>query len=55
MIAKLMQGIVIGGALGSAYYQFIGCTSGSCPLTSHPVMSTLYGMILGGLIASSFR
>lgn len=55
MIAKLMLGIVIGGALGFAYYRFIGCATGTCPLTSHPVISTVYGMILGGLIASSFR
>lgn len=55
MIAKLMLGIVIGGALGFAYYRFIGCATGTCPLTSHPVVSTVYGMILGGLIASSFR
>jgi hypothetical protein len=39
---------VIGGAtLGYAYYYFIGCYSGTCPITSNPYISTFYG----GLIA----
>jgi len=39
---------VLGGAvLGYAYYYFIGCYSGTCPITSNPYISTFYG----GLIA----
>jgi hypothetical protein len=55
MIARLLLGAVIGGALGFAYYRFVGCASGSCPLTSHPVITTLYGAIVGGLLATSLR
>jgi len=55
MILKLIIGALLGGGLGFAYYKFVGCSSGTCPLTSHPVVSTLYGAVLGGLIATSFR
>lgn len=55
MILKIAIGAVLGAGLGFAYYKFIGCSSGACPLTSHPVVSTLYGAVLGGLIATSFR
>ena len=42
--------ILIGGAGGFAYYRFVGCKSGSCPLTSNPWLSTMYGAILGALL-----
>ncbi|HEY9170686.1 MAG TPA: DUF6132 family protein [Verrucomicrobiae bacterium] len=55
MILKLVIGAVVGGGLGFAYYKFIGCSSGACPLTSHPIISTLYGSIVGALLASSLH
>jgi hypothetical protein len=55
MILKLVIGAVVGGGLGFAYYKFVGCSSGACPLTSHPVVSTIYGSVVGALIASSFH
>ncbi len=55
MILKFVVGAVVGGGLGFAYYKFIGCSTGTCPLTSHPVISTIYGAVLGALIANSFR
>lgn len=33
--------------LGYAYYFFIGCSSGSCAISSNPLNSTLYGAIMG--------
>jgi len=51
---KIILGVVVGGGMGFAYYRFVGCATGTCPLTSNPWTSTLYGMLLGGLIASSF-
>ena len=44
---KLGIGIAIGGMIGFAYYYFIGCKSGTCAITSSPVISTLYGVVLG--------
>lgn len=55
MILKLVIGLIIGGGAGFAFYKFIGCTTGTCPLTSNPWVSTFYGMILGGLIAGSLK
>jgi len=49
MIARLVIGVVIGGLLGYAAYRFVGCSSGTCPITSNPWMSTIFGMAIGGL------
>ena len=38
---------LLGGVLGFLYYRFVGCASGACPITANPVMSTLYGALLG--------
>ena len=42
-------GIVLGGLVGFAYYYFIGCKSGTCAITSNPIVSTMYGVLLGVL------
>ncbi|SFE48387.1 DUF6132 family protein [Thermophagus xiamenensis] len=44
---RMALGIALGGILGYAYYYFIGCNSGSCPITSNPWNSTITGMVLG--------
>jgi len=36
MTLKLIIGVCIGGGIGFAYYKFIGCPTGACPLTSNP-------------------
>lgn len=42
------------GALGGfLYYYFIGCTSGSCPITGNPVVSTMWGGLLGFFLVNS--
>lgn len=46
----------IAGALGGyAYYHFIGCASGTCPITSNPYISSAYGALMGYLFFSMFR
>ncbi|MCU0783240.1 MAG: DUF6132 family protein [Verrucomicrobia bacterium] len=55
MILKFIVGAVVGGAFGFAYYKFVGCSTGTCPLTSNPWISSIYGAVLGLLIAGSFR
>ncbi len=44
---KLLLFILAGAILGYGYYYFIGCSSGSCPITSKWYSSTLYGALLG--------
>jgi hypothetical protein len=46
-------GAVVGGALGFAYFKFVGCASGGCPITSNPWISSSYGAILGALLGGS--
>jgi hypothetical protein len=53
--AKILAGVAVGGILGFANYKFIGCATGACPLTSNPWISTLYGMLVGGMIGGAFR
>jgi hypothetical protein len=55
MIPRIIIGILVGGGLGFGFYKFVGCSSGTCPLTSNPIVSTIYGAVLGVLIATSFR
>lgn len=54
-ILKLAAYVAGGGALGFAYYYFIGCASGGCPITSSPYISTLYGAFVGFLAAGAFK
>lgn len=44
-------GALLGAAGGYLYYVKIGCNSGSCPITGNPWMSTLWGAIMGYLLA----
>ncbi|NOZ86249.1 MAG: YtxH domain-containing protein [Deltaproteobacteria bacterium] len=37
---------MIGGLLGYAYYYFIGCASGSCPITGNPYVATIFGALM---------
>lgn len=48
-------GIVLGLGAGYLYWQQIGCLSGSCPITSSPVNSSLYGALMGGLVINMFK
>ena len=48
-------GILVGGILGFAYYYFIGCNTGSCAITSKPINSSIYGMVMGYLMFSVFE
>lgn len=47
---KIVIGIIIGGIAGFLWYRFVGCSSGSCPITSNPYSSIIYGAVLGALI-----
>lgn len=43
--------VAVGAAGGYLYYRFVGCKSGACPLTANPWISTLYGALMGLLLA----
>ncbi len=45
---------VVGALFGYFYWSQVGCASGSCAITSSPLNSSLYGALMGGLLANSF-
>jgi len=47
IVLKKTFPVLIGAVLGYFYYYFIGCTSGTCPITSNPWISTMYGGLIG--------
>lgn len=50
---KLISGLALGALAGFLYWKFVGCTSGSCSITSVWYNSTAYGAIIGGLLANN--
>jgi len=48
-------GASVGAIGGYLYYHFIGCASGTCPITSNPYISVIYGALLGYLLLDMFK
>ena len=48
---KIFTFVIIGALGGFSYYYFIGCYSGTCPITSNPYISTSYGAMIGLLLS----
>lgn len=52
---KDLIGIALGAIAGYLYWKFIGCSSGTCMITSKPINSSLYGAVMGYLVAGMFK
>lgn len=50
-----LLGVASGGVGGFLYWYFVGCVSGTCPIAASPLNSTLWGMLLGGLLFNMFQ
>lgn len=50
-----VAGAAVGAAAGFLYWNYIGCASGTCMITSRPVNSTLYGALMGSLLFGIFK
>jgi hypothetical protein len=50
-----IAGVLLGAVGGYLYYAFVGCASGTCAITSNPVISSLYGALMGGLLLNMFE
>jgi hypothetical protein len=50
-----MIGSLVGGIGGFAYYHFVGCSSGTCQITSNPYISIIYGKLMGYLLFDMFK
>jgi hypothetical protein len=48
-------GITLGALAGFLYWKFVGCSSGTCMITSKPINSTLYGALMGFLVLGIFK
>jgi len=48
-------GVAVGAVGGYLFYRFVGCATGACILTSNPVVSTVYGGLIGGLLGNILR
>lgn len=56
-IRRLLPAVLLtlaGAAGGYLYYHFVGCASGTCPISSNPYVSTIYGAVMGALLGSAF-
>ena len=51
----MLIGILIGAVAGYAYYYFVGCAGGTCPISSKPLNSTLYGALAGAVFFSDTK
>ncbi|WP_294672743.1 hypothetical protein [uncultured Fluviicola sp.] len=50
-----LAGGIAGAFAGFLYWKYVGCSSGSCPITSKPLNSSIYGSLLGALFFSLFK
>jgi hypothetical protein len=51
----IIIGVLLGAIAGFLYWKQIGCTSGTCLITSKWHNSTAYGAVMGGLLFSMFK
>lgn len=52
---KALIGLALGALGGYLYWYFVGCNSGSCPITSSPLKSSLWGAAVGVLVCYTFK
>jgi hypothetical protein len=50
-----IAGATLGAVAGYVYWMQIGCTSGTCAITSKPFNSSIYGALLGALVLGIFK
>jgi hypothetical protein len=51
-LLKTLIGTLAGAGVGFLVYRFIGCRTGTCPITANPWMSMIFGGVIGFLFAS---
>lgn len=50
-----VAGVITGAIGGFLYWRFVGCSTGTCPITSSPINSSIWGAVMGGLLLSMFK
>lgn len=49
-----IAGVAMGVLGGYLYYYYVGCVSGTCPITSNPYRMIIYGAVMGYLLTELF-
>lgn len=49
---KIALSVALGAFAGFAWHRLVGCRSGACPITASPIVSTVYGAMMGYVVAS---
>jgi len=49
-----ITGVATGILAGYLYYYYVGCVSGTCPITSNPYRMMIYGAVMGYLLFDLF-
>jgi hypothetical protein len=47
--------VLAGAVIGLLYQRFVGCRTGTCPITSNRYIATIYGAVMGFLVSTGFR
>ncbi|MCH8494587.1 MAG: DUF6132 family protein [Balneolales bacterium] len=47
MLKWYVLSAIIGASAGFAYYYFIGCVTGTCPIQTNPWLSSSFGTLFG--------
>ncbi len=47
-------GAIVGGLAGYLYWLYVGCETGTCPITASPTRTSLYWAVMGVLGFSIF-
>jgi hypothetical protein len=48
-VVVLVAPVAVGALGGYLWYRVVGCRTGSCPITSNPWASTIYGAVIGAM------
>ena len=49
---RMIIGGLIGGIIGLGFWYLGRCTSGSCPLTSNPIITVSLGALIGVMLSA---
>lgn len=55
LVIRIVIGAFVGALVSLAYYKFVGCRTGTCPITSDPYASAMFGVVVGGILAVIVR
>ena len=48
-------GAALGAIAGFFYWKYVGCSTGTCAITSNPINSTIYFALFGAVLIGAFK